>query len=131
LLLVDDEGWLRTGDLGRLDDEDFLFLVGRRGDRIIRGGENVYPVEVEQVLEQHPGVQEAAVIGVPDRRWGEVVRAVIVPADPALLPDHDELRAHTRARVAGFKVPTEWAFVAALPRSANGKLLRRTLKSVR
>jgi acyl-CoA synthetase (AMP-forming)/AMP-acid ligase II len=131
LFCVDDEGWLRTGDLARLDDEGYLFLVGRRGDRIIRGGENVYPVEVEQVLEQHPGVQEAAVIGVPDRRWGEVVRAVIVPADPALLPDHDELRAHTRARVAGFKVPSEWAFVDALPRSANGKLLRRSLKSVR
>lgn len=131
LFLVDDDGWLRTGDLGRLDDEGYLFLVGRRGERIIRGGENVYPVEVEQVLEKHPGVREAAVVGIPDQRWGEVVRAAIVPADPALPPDLDDLRAHTRALVAGFKVPTEWAFVDSLPRNASGKLLRRSLKSVR
>jgi acyl-CoA synthetase (AMP-forming)/AMP-acid ligase II len=131
LFLLDDEGWLRTGDLGRLDDEGYLFLVGRRGDRIIRGGENVYPVEIEQALEQHPGVREAAVVGVADRRWGEVVRAVIVPADPARPPDPDELRAHTRALVAGFKVPAQWAFVDTLPRNAGGKLLRRLLKSVR
>jgi acyl-CoA synthetase (AMP-forming)/AMP-acid ligase II len=129
LFLADDEGWLRTGDLGRLDDEGYLHLVGRRGDRIIRGGENVYPVEVEQVLEQHPGVREAAVIGVADRRWGEVVRAVIVPADPARPPDPDNLRAHTRALVAGFKVPAQWTFVDDLPRNAGGKLLRRLLKS--
>ncbi len=131
LFLVDDQGWLRTGDLGRLDDEGHLFLVGRRGDKIIRGGENVYPVEVEQVLEQHPGVREAAVIGVADRLWGEVVRAVIVPADPARPPDPDELRTHTRALVAGFKVPTDWTFVDTLPRNAGGKLMRRHLKSVR
>jgi acyl-CoA synthetase (AMP-forming)/AMP-acid ligase II len=129
LFVVDDEGWLRTGDLGRLDDEGYLHLVGRRGDRIIRGGENVYPVEVERVLEQHPGVREAAVIGVADRRWGEVVRAVIVPVDPARPPDPDDLRAHTRALVAGFKVPAQWTFVDDLPRNAGGKLLRRLLKS--
>jgi acyl-CoA synthetase (AMP-forming)/AMP-acid ligase II len=127
LFLVDDEGWLRTGDLGRLDDDGYLFLVGRQGDRIIRGGENVYPVEVEHALEQHPGVHEAAVVGVPDQRWGEVVRAVIVPADPGHPPAADELRAHTRALVAGYKVPTEWAFVDALPRNASGKLLRRQI----
>ena len=131
LFLVDDEGWLRTGDLGRLDNEGYLYLVGRRGDRIIRGGENVYPVEVEQVLEQHPGVHEAAVVGAPDQRWGEVVRAVIVPADSARPPDLDELRTHVRAMVAGFKVPTQWTFVDTLPRNAGGKLLRRKLKSVR
>jgi len=131
LFLVDDEGWLRTGDLGRLDDDGYLFLVGRQGDRIIRGGENVYPVEVEHALEQHPGVHEAAVVGVPDQRWGEVVRAVIVPADPGHPPAADELRAHTRALVAGYKVPTEWAFVDALPRNASGKLLRRQIESVR
>jgi acyl-CoA synthetase (AMP-forming)/AMP-acid ligase II len=127
LFVVDDEGWLRTGDLGRLDDDGYLYLVGRRGDRIIRGGENLHPLEVEQVLELHPGVREAAVVGVPDRRWGEVVRAVVVPADPARPPDPDELRAHTRALVAGFKVPAQWSFVDALPRNAGGKLLRRLL----
>ncbi len=127
LFRIDDGGWLRTGDIGRLDSEGYLFLVGRKGDRIVRGGENVHPLEVEQALEQHPGVREAAVVGVPDRRWGEVVRAVIVPADRASPPDAEELRAHARARLAGFKVPTEWAFADALPRNAAGKLLRRRL----
>jgi fatty-acyl-CoA synthase len=79
------------------------------------------------VLELHPGVREAAVVGVPDRRWGEVVRAVVVAADPARPPHPDELRAHTRALVAGFKVPAQWSFVDALPRNAGGKLLRRLL----
>jgi acyl-CoA synthetase (AMP-forming)/AMP-acid ligase II len=125
--LPDADGVLRTGDLGRLDDEGYLFLVGRRGDKIIRGGENVYPVEVEHVLEDHAGVREAAVVGVPDRRWGECVKAVVVPADPAAPPDPEELREHVRARLAGFKVPTEWELVDELPRNASGKLLRRHL----
>jgi len=124
---VSDDGWLRTGDLGRLDDEGYLFLSGRRGDKIIRGGENVYPLEVEQVLESHPSVREAAVVGVPDRRWGEVIKAVIVPADAAAPPDADELRTHVRAQLAGFKVPTVWELAPALPRNASGKLLRRLL----
>ena len=123
------DGVLHTGDLGRLDDDGYLFLVGRRGDKIIRGGENVYPVEVEHVLEQHPGVSEAAVIGVPDQRWGELVKAVIVPADHANPPDPEELRVHARAQLAGFKVPTEWKFVDALPRNSSGKLLRRLIES--
>jgi acyl-CoA synthetase (AMP-forming)/AMP-acid ligase II len=118
---------LRTGDLGRLDTEGYLFLSGRRGDKIIRGGENVYPLEVEQVLESHPAVREAAVVGVPDRRWGEVIKAVIVPADDAVPPDTEELRTHVRARLAGFKVPTVWELAPALPRNASGKLLRRLL----
>jgi len=127
LMLPAPDGWLHTGDLGRLDDEGYLFLIGRRGDKIIRGGENVYPVEVEHVLEQHPGVREAAVIGVPDQRWGEIVRAVVVPADPAAPPTPDDLRAHARHQLAGFKVPTEWVMTDALPRNAAGKLLRRAL----
>ena len=121
------DGWLHSGDLGRLDGEGYLFLAGRRGDKIIRGGENVYPLEVEHVLEEHPAVREAAVVGVPDRRWGEIVKAVIVPADPAAVPDFDDLRAHVRRRLAGFKVPTEWEAAPALPRNASGKVLRRTL----
>lgn len=125
LMQTDADGWLRTGDLGRVDGEGYLFLSGRRGDKIIRGGENVYPVEVEQVLEQHPAVREAAVVGVPDRRWGEIVRAVVVVDGPR--PSEDELRAHARAQLAGFKVPTEWVFVDALPRNSAGKLLRRHL----
>jgi acyl-CoA synthetase (AMP-forming)/AMP-acid ligase II len=124
---VGEDGWLHTGDLGRLDDERYLFLSGRRGDKIIRGGENVYPIEIEHVLEEHPAIREAAVVGVPDRRWGEVVKAVIVPADPRTTPDFGELRAHVRARLAGFKVPTQWEVVPSLPRNASGKLLRRDL----
>jgi acyl-CoA synthetase (AMP-forming)/AMP-acid ligase II len=124
---TDHDGVLRTGDIGWLDDAGYLFLVGRRGDKIVRGGENVYPLEVERVLEEHPAVHEAAVVGVADRHWGEVVKAFVVPTDSTGAPDPEDLRAHTRARLAGFKVPTEWAFVDALPRNAAGKLLRRRL----
>ncbi len=127
LFRVDEDGWLRTGDLGRIDDDGYLYLVGRKGDRIIRGGENVYPLEVEQVLAEHPGVREAVVVGVPDRRFGEIVKAYIVPAEPACPPDAEELRAHARAQLAGFKVPAVWELVADLPRSAQGKVLRRLL----
>jgi acyl-CoA synthetase (AMP-forming)/AMP-acid ligase II len=125
--LVSDDGILHTGDLGRLDDDGYLFLVGRRGDKIIRGGENIYPVEVEHVLEQHPEVREAAVIGVPDRRYGELVKAVVVPVVADDPPSTEELREFARKHLAGFKVPTEWAFAAELPRNASGKLLRRHL----
>jgi acyl-CoA synthetase (AMP-forming)/AMP-acid ligase II len=126
--VADDGGWLHTGDLGRLDGEGYLFLVGRRGDKIIRGGENIYPIEVEQVLERHPAIAEAAVVGVADQRWGEVVRAVLVPVDPADPPAIDDVRAFARQALAGFKVPTEWVIAEALPRNAAGKLLRRSLQ---
>ena len=124
---VDRDGWLRTGDMGRLDGERYLFLSGRRGDKIIRGGENIYPIEVEQVLEHYPGIREAAVVGVPDRRWGEIVRAVVVLADPGQQPDFDDLRAHVRTHLAGFKVPAEWVVADALPRNAAGKVVRHHL----
>ncbi|MFI5040889.1 MAG: class I adenylate-forming enzyme family protein [Acidimicrobiales bacterium] len=131
LMSVGDDGWLHTGDLGHLDAEGYLFLAGRRGDKIIRGGENIYPVEVEQVLEMHPSVREAAVIGIPDQRWGETVKAVVVPADPAAPPDAETLRIHARRELAGFKVPTRWEIADALPRNASGKLLRRQLMANR
>ncbi len=127
LFMSDADGWLRTGDFGHLDSEGYLYLAGRRGDKIIRGGENIYPAEVEQVLEQHPAVREAAVVGVPDRKWGEIVRAVVVACDAGQPPDPEQLRAHVRTFLAGFKVPTEWVFVRSLPRDANGKILRRHL----
>ena len=98
------DGWLRTGDLGRIGDDGYLYLVGRRGDMIIRGGENVYPQEVENRLLEHPGITDAAVIGVPDRLLGETIRAFVVPADPADPPGREELRAFARAALAGFKV---------------------------
>jgi len=116
-----------SNDLGRFDETGNLVLVGRSTEMYIRGGYNVYPLEVEHVLAEHPGVREAAVVGVPDERWGEVVKAFVVAADPELPPIPEELRAHTRAQLAGFKVPTEWAFVPELPRNPAGKILRRRL----
>jgi acyl-CoA synthetase (AMP-forming)/AMP-acid ligase II len=127
LFVSSDDGWLRTGDMGRLDDEGYLYLVGRRGDRIIRGGENVYPLEVENALQEHPKVAEAAVVGVADQLYGEIVKAFVVAADGDP-PTAEELRAFARHQLAGFKVPAEWAFVSALPRNATGKLLRRELE---
>ena len=125
----DPDGWLRTGDLGSLDADGYLYLSGRRGDRIVRGGENIYPVEVEDVLAGHAEVREVAVVGVPDRRWGEVVKAFVVAHHADDPPAAEELRAFARARLAGFKVPVEWEFVDALPRNHAGKLLRRVLVS--
>jgi acyl-CoA synthetase (AMP-forming)/AMP-acid ligase II len=127
LFAASPDGWLRTGDLGRLDDDGYLYLIGRRGDMIIRGGENVYPMEVENRLLEHPQVADAAVVGVPDKLLGEVVKAFVVPADPADPPASEELRAFTRSALAGFKTPACWEFVPSLPRNATGKLLRRNL----
>jgi len=125
--LCDRDGWRHTGDLGRLDKEGYLYLSGRQNDRIIRGGENIYPQEVEAVLIRHPAVDEVAVVGVPSRRWGEIVRAVIVPADPESPPSLDELRAYCLEKLAKFKMPEEMRLVDALPRNPTGKLLRRLL----
>ena len=127
LFKVDGGGWLHSGDLGRIDADGYLYLVGRRGDRIIRGGENVYPVEVEEVLARHPEVRDVAVVGVPDRYWGEVVKAVLV-VDASRRPSEDELRVFCRRELTGIKVPTVWEFRGELPRSAQGKVLRRLLK---
>ncbi len=127
LFLPGADGWLRTGDLGRIDEGGYVFLVGRKGDTINRGGENVRPLEVETVLRSHPALLDVAVIGVPDRRLGEEVAAYVVPCDFATPPDPDELRAFARSRLAGFKVPQHWTFVADLPRNGQGKVLRRLL----
>jgi acyl-CoA synthetase (AMP-forming)/AMP-acid ligase II len=127
--VVDDEGWQHSGDVGRLVD-GYLYLVGRRGDKIIRGGENVFPLEVEQVLESHPEVAEAAVIGLADPRLGETIAGFVVPMHPDAPPDTEELRRYCRERLAGFKVPVQWTFIDALPRNPNGKLVRRELGAV-
>jgi acyl-CoA synthetase (AMP-forming)/AMP-acid ligase II len=127
LFKPDPDGWLRTGDLGWLDPDGYLFLAGRRGDKIVRGGENVYPVEVEDVLATHPDVREVAVVGVPDRRWGEVVKAFVVARDPDTPPVPANLRAFARAHLAGYKVPAEWELTTSLPRNQAGKVLRRVL----
>jgi len=124
---TDREGWCRSGDLGHLDANGYLYLDGRHGDTINRGGENVRPVEVEDVLRRHPAVAEVAVAGVPDDRLGQRVAAFVVPVDPAATPDWDGLRAFARAELAGFKVPELWRAVPDLPRNAGGKVLRRVL----
>jgi acyl-CoA synthetase (AMP-forming)/AMP-acid ligase II len=124
---TDVDGWRRTGDLGRVAPDGYVTLHGRTHDRIVRGGENIYPVEIEQALASHPAVREVAVVGVPDRRYGEAVKAVVVPVDAVAPPSFEELRRHARARVAAFKVPTIVELVDALPRNANGKVLRRML----
>ncbi|HUZ01461.1 MAG TPA: class I adenylate-forming enzyme family protein [Thermomicrobiaceae bacterium] len=126
LFRIDPAGWLRTGDLALIDAEGYAFLAGRRGDKIIRGGENVYPVEVEDVLVQHPAVAEAAVVGVADREFGETIRAHVVLA-PGASAGEGELQAFVRGRLAGFKVPTSWVFQTELPRSSLGKVVRRRL----
>lgn len=116
-----EDGWLRTGDIGFLDEEGYLFLLDRRKDVIITGGENVYPVEVENVLAACPGIADVAVIGAPDERWGETVVAVIVPVAGATLRAEDVV-AYTRARLAAFKCPRRVEFRPDLPRTATGKV---------
>ena len=110
-----------------MDAEGYVYLVGRLGDRIKRGGENVHPVEVEDVLIEHPAVREVAVTGVPDPELGQSVRAFVVLDADAEEPDPEELRAFARRELAAFKVPTSWRFVPELPRNASGKVLRRML----
>jgi acyl-CoA synthetase (AMP-forming)/AMP-acid ligase II len=127
LMRPDPDGWLRTGDLGRLDAEGYLYLSGRIGDRIVRGGENIHPQEVEHVLCEHPSVKDCAVVGIADRKWGQQVKAFVVAADPAKPPDFDELREWSRTQLAGFKVPAFWVLVDELPRNPSGKVLRREL----
>ena len=117
---------LRTGDLGRLDDEGRLTVVGRKSDTIVSGGENVAPAEVEAVLEEHPGVAEAGVFGRAHPSWGESVTARIVPRGE-VAPTAAELREHCVERLAGYKVPKAFELAKQLPRTASGKLLRREL----
>jgi O-succinylbenzoic acid--CoA ligase len=124
---ADEDGWLHTGDLGRIDDEGFLYVEDRLGDVIISGGENVLPGEVEEVLLRHPAVAEAAAVGRADPDWQEAVEAVVVLHDGAAA-GADELRRHCSEALARHKVPKRFEFVAALPRTPSGKLLRRALR---
>jgi acyl-CoA synthetase (AMP-forming)/AMP-acid ligase II len=119
--------WLLTGDVARRDAEGFYYVLDRKKDLIITGGENVASREVEDVLHLHPGVREAAVIGVPDPRWGESICAVIAPR-PGAKPSPEELIAHVREHLAGYKKPRHVVFVDALPRNAGGKVLKAELR---
>jgi len=120
-------GWLHSGDLGRFDEEGFLYIVDRKKDMIIRGGENIYPIEVEEVLYQIPQVLEAAVVGVPHEVYGEVPKAfVVVKAEQSLTAD--EVLAYCATQLAKYKIPMEVEFLEELPRNASGKVLKHTLR---
>jgi acyl-CoA synthetase (AMP-forming)/AMP-acid ligase II len=121
-------GWFKTGDAGYLDEDGYLFIHDRVKDMIISGGENVYPAEVESAIYGHPDVLEVAVIGVPDDKWGEAVKAVCVPR-PGQSIDPDNVIGWARDRIAGFKVPKSIDVIEALPRNAAGKVLRRDLRA--
>ena len=129
--VVSDDGWFRTGDAGWLDDEGYLFLHDRIKDMIVSGAENIYPAEVENALLTHPAVADAAVIGVPDDRWGETVKAIVVRAPGASEDDEGlamDIIAATRSRLAHYKCPTSIDFVDLLPRNPSGKVLKRELR---
>ena len=121
------DGWFYTGDLAYRDADGYIYIVDRKKDMIVSGAENVYPREVEDVLYLHAGVREAAVIGVPSARWGETIKAVVVPRNGQSLAA-DELIAHCRAHLAHFKAPTSVDFIDELPRNASGKVLKRVLR---
>lgn len=121
------DGWFATGDIGCLGDDGQLEVFGRRGDLVITGGENVWPVAVEQALARHPAVAAVAVVGRPHPEWGQQVVAFIVPADPARPPDLAELRAFAKASLPAYAAPTALELVSALPRTASGKVRRREL----
>jgi len=122
-----DDGWYRTGDIGRLTDDGYLYILDRAKDMVISGGENIYPAEVEAVLARHPAIAEVAVIGRPDRTWGEAVHAVIRLADGAVVTGEDII-AWCRDRLAHFKCPKTVEFTGPLPRTTTGKVLKRELR---
>lgn len=124
---IDRDGWLHTGDAGYLDEDGYLYISDRIKDMIITGAENVYPAEVENAIHGHPAVNDVAVIGVPDPKWGEAVKAIVV-LQPNAAADAAEIIAFARTRIAAFKVPKSVDFIEILPRNAAGKILRRQLR---
>ena len=121
------DGWLRTGDAGYLDTDGYLYIQDRFKDMIVSGGENVYPSEVESAIYGHPAVADVAVIGVPDERWGEAVKAIVV-LRPGANADPDSIIVFARTRIAAYKAPKSVDFIEALPRNPSGKILRRLLR---
>jgi fatty-acyl-CoA synthase len=121
------DGYVHTGDIGYLDEDGYVYVLDRAKDMIVSGGENVSPVEVETVLNEHPAVEESAVIGVPDDRWGEAIKA-IVTIKPGASVDDNDLIAFARLRLAGYKLPKTVEFVSSLPRNPTGKVLRSELR---
>jgi long-chain acyl-CoA synthetase len=125
-----EDGWLKTGDLARLDEEGFCYIVDRKKDVIIRGGENIYSVEVEDVLYTHPAIMDAALVPIPHHSLGEEPGAVVT-LKPGAVASEDELKAHVAAQLAGFKTPIRiLTMLEPLPRNANGKILKTELRAL-
>ncbi|MFD9890857.1 AMP-binding protein [Amycolatopsis sp. NPDC059027] len=125
---IDQAGWVHTGDLGSLDERGYLKVTGRLKDMIIRGGENIYATDIEQVLFTHPGVRDVAVLGLPDPMWGEIVAAVLVSTEPGHAPTATELHDFCRARLAPHKTPARWFHTTELPLTGSGKVQKHRLR---
>ena len=123
------DGWFHTGDMGRMDDRGFMYLMDRKNDVIITGGENVYSSEVEAVLYKHPDVHECAVVGVRDEKFGEALFAAIVPRPGATLTK-EGIISHCRKHIGGYKIPRRMAFVDELPKTAVGKIQKVELRRI-
>jgi len=123
------EGWLFTGDMGKLDKDGYLYVLDRKKDMILSGGENIYPAEIERVIREMPGVADASVIGVPDEKWGEVPKAFIEKGEEGP-PTSEEVVAFCRSKLAGYKVPKQIVFIDELPRSPSGKVLKKDLRTI-
>jgi acyl-CoA synthetase (AMP-forming)/AMP-acid ligase II len=121
------EGWLHTGDMGRYDEKGFIYIVDRKKDMIVSGGENIYPREVEEILYQHPAIKEGAIIGIPDPYWVERVHAVVVLKEGANITS-EELIDFFKKRIARYKAPKSVEFVEFLPKTPSGKILKRELR---
>jgi len=120
-------GFLLSGDLGRFDEEGFLYIVDRKKDMIIRGGENIYPIEIEEVLYQIPQLLESAVVGVPHEVYGEVPKAYVVVKEGQSITE-EEILSYCQSQLAKYKIPFEVEFIDQLPRNASGKVLKHTLR---
>jgi long-chain acyl-CoA synthetase len=119
--------WFRSGDMGKIDKDGYLYIVDRLKDMIITGGENVYPKEIEEVLFTHPKVLECTVIGLPDKEWGESATAMVIPKRGQTIDD-GELKAYLKTRLSAFKVPKEYRIMDQFPKSPTGKILKRVLR---
>ncbi len=120
-------GWMHTGDAGTLDDEGYLYIQDRISDMIVSGGENVYPRTVEEVLFKHPAIADAAVIGIPDKRWGETLKAVVVLREGTSATE-EEIIEFCLGKIGGFELPRSVDFIDVLPRNPSGKVLKRVLR---
>jgi len=121
-----DRGWFRTGDIAEIDDDGFIFIKDRRKDMIISGGENIYPAELENVIIAHPAVNEVAVIGLPDEKWGEIACAIVV--GDAGQASEEDIIAHCAEKLSRYKLPKKVVFIETIPRNPAGKVLKRVLR---